>query len=158
MLFVIYINDIAYEIQSKCLLYADGTSLFEVVDSLDNTALISNKDLKSIQSLRWATKWLITINSSKSECMAFSSKWIRPFHSDLFYNRNKIKVSKHIHLVVTLSSNLIWRAHIFSVYQKASKRLRAIFSEFRESEDSHEKSIFLYFAKTYLWVNLFKEK
>ena len=106
------------------LIYAYGTSLFEVVYSLDNTALISNKDLESIQ--RWATKWLVTINSSKSECMAFSSKWIRPFHFDFFYNGNKIKVSKHTHLVVTLSCNLIWRAHIFSLYQKASKRLNML--------------------------------
>ena len=63
LLFLIYINDITDEIQSKCLLYADDTSLFEVVDSPGNTALMLNKDLESIQ--RWATKWLVTINLVK---------------------------------------------------------------------------------------------
>ena len=33
LLFLIYINDITDEIQSKCLLYADDNSLFEVVDA-----------------------------------------------------------------------------------------------------------------------------
>ena len=76
--------------RSKCLLYADDTSLFEVVDSPDNTALILNKDLESIQ--RWAMKWLVTINPGKTECMTFSSKRIRPIHPDLriLYNGNKI--------------------------------------------------------------------
>ena len=80
----IYVNDITDEIQSQCLLYTDDTSLFEVVDSPDNTAVMLNKDIESIQ--RWDTKWLVTINPNKSECMTFSSKRIRPLHSDLFYN------------------------------------------------------------------------
>ena len=37
--FLYNINDITDEIQSKCLLCADDTSLFEVVDSPDNTGL-----------------------------------------------------------------------------------------------------------------------
>ena len=32
LLFLIYINDTTDESQSKCLLYADDTSVFEVVD------------------------------------------------------------------------------------------------------------------------------
>ena len=81
-----------------------------------------NKDLESIQ--RWATKLLVTINLIKTECMTFSSKRVRPLHPDLFYNgKNISEVSNHTHLGITLSSNLTWRAHIFSIYQKASKRL-----------------------------------
>ena len=76
LLFLIYINDTTDESQSKCLLYADVTSVFEVVDSPDNTAVMLNKDLESIQS--WAAKWLVLVNLSKTECM------IRPLYSDLF--------------------------------------------------------------------------
>ena len=38
--------------------------------------------------------------------------------------------------------------------------LRTIFSEYWESTDSPEKSEFFYFyfAKTFLWMNVFKEK
>ena len=43
------------------------------------------------------------------------------------YNGNKIsEVSKHTHPGITLSSNLTWRAHIFCVYQKASKSLNML--------------------------------
>jgi len=36
--------------------------------------------------------------------------------------------------------------------------LKVIFSECRESEDNHENQFFFYIIKTYLWLNLFKEK
>ena len=59
--------------------------------------------------------------------MTFSSKRVRPLHPDLFYNGNNItEVSSHTHLGITLSSNLTWRAHIVSIYQKASKRLNML--------------------------------
>ena len=47
----------------------------------DNASVMLNKDLELIQ--RWATKWLVTINPSKTESMTFSSKWIRLLHSDI---------------------------------------------------------------------------
>ena len=45
LLFLIYINDIADNIQSDCLLYADDTSLFDVVDDPTVSAAKLNSDL-----------------------------------------------------------------------------------------------------------------
>ena len=69
LLFLIYINDIIQNIISDCLLYADDTSLFDVVE---DPALIFSKlsdDLNSIKE--WASKWLVTINPSKTKCILF---------------------------------------------------------------------------------------
>ena len=84
-----------------------------------------NNDLSEIE--HWARKWLVTINPSKTECMTFSVKRMKPPHPNLCYGDNKIiEVAQHTHLGVLLCNNLSWRAHIFKIYEKASKRLNIL--------------------------------
>ena len=125
LLFLIYINDVTENLKSDCLLYADDTSLFDIVDDPVTSSQKLNNDLSKIND--WARKWLVTINPSKTECMTFSAKRIKPPHPDLFYGDNKInEVAQHTHLGVVLCNNLSWRAHIFKIYEKASKRLNIL--------------------------------
>ena len=125
LLFLIYINDVTENLKSDCLLYADDTSLFDIVDDPVTSSQKLNNDLYKIND--WAQKWLVTINPSKTECMTFSAKRIKPPHPDLFYGDNKInEVAQHTHLGVVLCNNLSWRAHIFKIYEKASKRLNIL--------------------------------
>ena len=128
LLFLIYINDVTdvtENLKSDCLLYADDTSLFDIVDDPVTSSQKLNNDLSEIKD--WARKWLVTINPSKTECMTFSAKRIKPPHPDLFYGDNKIiEVAQHTHLGVVLCNNLSWRAHIFKIYEKASKRLNIL--------------------------------
>ena len=72
-------------------------------------------------------EWLVTINPTKTECMTFSVKRMKPLHPDIFCSDKKIiEVSQHTHLCVVLSNNFSWRAHIFKIYDKASKRLNIL--------------------------------
>ena len=50
LLFFIYINDITENLQSDCLLYADDTSIFDIVDSPTMSSMKLNNDLISIRS------------------------------------------------------------------------------------------------------------
>ena len=94
------------------------------VDDPVTSSLKLNNDLTEIE--HWARKWLVTINPTKTECMT-SVKRIKPPHLDLFYGDQKIvEVSQHTHLGVVLFNNLSWRAHIFKIYDKASKRLNML--------------------------------
>jgi hypothetical protein len=79
LLFLIYINDIATALQSSSFLYADDTSLLEVVDDPDVTAAKLNDDLELINT--WTHKWLVTINSDKTKSMVFSTKRSKAFAS-----------------------------------------------------------------------------
>ena len=118
LLFLIYINDITTDLQSSSFLYADDTSLLEVVDDPDVTAAKLNDDLELINT--WTHKWLVTINSDKTKSMVFSTKRQKPLHPQLKYDNQIIEsVSNHKHLGVTLSSNLLWRTHVFNIYEKA---------------------------------------
>ena len=70
LLFLIYINDLTQNFKSDCLLYADDTSLFDIVDDPVTSSLKLNNDLSEIED--WTWKWLVTSNPSKTECMTFS--------------------------------------------------------------------------------------
>ena len=74
-----------------------------------------------------AWKWLVTINPTKTDCMTFSVTRMKPLHLNLLYSDTKIiEVSQHTHLGVVLCDNLAWRAYIFKIYEKASKRLNKL--------------------------------
>lgn len=110
LLFLIYINDLPDAINSDCFLFADDCFLLNEVTSPNVSASVLNNDLKSIAS--WANRWLVTMNSSKTKVMVFSSKKNKPDHPLLFLNNTAIEeVPLHEHLGLTLSSNLSWRPH-----------------------------------------------
>ena len=105
LLFLVYINYITDSIQSTCFLYADDTSLLEIVEDPQLTSAKLNSDLTNIS--KWTRNWLVTINPNKTEAMIFSTKRDKPVHPALYYEGNEIDiVSSHKHLGVTLSSNL----------------------------------------------------
>ena len=95
-----YINDITENLEADCFLYADDTSLYDIVDTPEMSPVKLNNDLKKIND--WAHQWLVTINPDKTESMIFSVKKLKVHHPDLFYGDKRIvDVSQHTHLGVT---------------------------------------------------------
>ena len=69
LLFLIYINDITENLEMDCFLYADDTSLYDVVDTPAMSSIKLNSDLQKINE--WAQRWLVTINPTKTESVIF---------------------------------------------------------------------------------------
>ena len=125
LLFLVYINDITTDLESDCFLYADDTSLIDVVDNINSSSAKLNSDLDKIG--KWTRDWFVTINPSKTESMIFSTKRNKPQHPDIYFDNKVIKiVPNHQHLGVTLSSNLSWGEHVMTIYGKASKTLNLL--------------------------------
>ena len=59
-IFLMYINDIVNDIKSTIRLIADDTSMYIIVDSLDNVSNTLNQDLATLAP--WADKWLVLFN------------------------------------------------------------------------------------------------
>jgi hypothetical protein len=122
LLFLIYINDITENLETACFLYADDTSLYDIVET---PAVKLNNDLIKIRV--GSSMVIVTINPDKTESMIFSVKKYKVYHPDLFFDNKKIvDVTQHSHLGLTLSSNLSWKAHILKVYEKACRRLNLL--------------------------------
>ena len=82
LLFLIYINDIADDLASHPLIYADDTTLLEIVDDPAVSAGRLNTDLNKIAV--WADKWLVTMNPVKSRNAVFSLKRNKQVHPPYF--------------------------------------------------------------------------
>ena len=119
LLFLFCINNITDDLASLPLIYADDTTLLEIVDDTAVSAGHLNSDLNKIAVL--ADKWLVTMNPVKSRNVVFSLKRNKQVHLPLFLNSNMVKdAESHTHLGLTLQSSMSWRNHTVQVYEKAS--------------------------------------
>ena len=82
LLFLIYINDIVDDIQANINLFADDTSLSVVVGDPICAGTILQSDMDKIS--RWAQKWLVTFNPSKSKSLVIMRRRVKPIHPSLF--------------------------------------------------------------------------
>ena len=122
LLFLVYINDIVDDIQSNINLFADDTSLSMVVDDPTNVGNMLQSDIDKIS--RWAQKWLVKFNPSKSESLVISRKRNKPNHPNLFMSNIEIpSVSSHKHLGIFLSNDGSWDIHINKSLEKAWRRV-----------------------------------
>ena len=125
LLFLVYINDITSNIESDINLFADDTSLLDIVDKPDSSSLRLNRDLETINA--WATQWLVTFNASKTDVITFSTKRNSIAYPPLYLNNVELAtVDSHSHLGLTLTKNLSWKEHINKVVLKAMRRVNII--------------------------------
>ena len=125
LLFLVYINDITSNIESDINLFADDTSLLDIVDKPDSSSLRLNRDLETLNA--WATQWLVTFNASKTDVITFSTKRNSIAYPPLYLNNVELAtVDSHSHLGLTLTKNLSWKEHINKVVLKAMRRVNII--------------------------------
>jgi hypothetical protein len=89
LFFLIYINDIT-DLQSSSFLYADDTSLLDIVDDPIQTTIKLNDDLELINM--WTKKWFVKINPDKTKSMIFSVKRQKPLHPQLKYDKKLLNL------------------------------------------------------------------
>ena len=122
LLFLVYVNDLVDNITCDVRLFADDTSLLEVVNDPIETSNHLNINLSVIHN--WGKLWRVTFNALKSLSVIFSTKLVKPHHPPVRLGDSEIPAAdSHIHLGITLSSNLSWHAHITRITTKASQRI-----------------------------------
>ena len=123
LLFLIYINDITSCVDHSTIrLFADDTCLFSASDDRDECARQTNSDLERVQ--QWARDWLITFAPHKTKSMLITYKNTDDGIPSVKLDNTTIsEVTSHIHLGLTLSSNLKWNIHLEQVSAKAMKAI-----------------------------------
>ena len=121
LLFLIYVNDLADDIMSYVKLFADDTSVFNVVFDTDISAEPLNQDLGALQD--WAYQWKMNFNpdpAKQAEQVIFSTKVFKVEHPAIYLGGSEVEtVPHHKHIGLILDETLNFAEHIKEAIIKA---------------------------------------
>ena len=141
VLFLIYINDIVSDIDSRINLFADDCALYREITSADD-AIVLQKDLDRLH--RWSCDWDMDFNVTKCFSMTVTLK------RNIIANEYHIsddpieKVQSYKYLGIYICNDLRWNKTVDLIVGKANRSLGLLRRNFSScSQQMREK---LYFA------------
>ena len=126
LFFLIYINDLSYNLSSTVKLFSNDNSVFSVVHDIDSTTKQLNDDLKKISD--WAYQWKMSFNHDlQAQEVIFSCKSSRVDHPSVTFNNSSVaRTSCQKHLGLYLDEKLNFSHHIKEKISKACKGIGVI--------------------------------
>ena len=121
LLFLIYINDLSREINSKVRIFADDTVIYREIATSEDRLVLRN-DLDKIMA--WCENWELELNINKCSVVNFFER--KTTNNDFTYSLRgeKISIVESVkYLGLTLTNNLSWNTHIRNTCGKALKKL-----------------------------------
>lgn len=120
LLFLIYINDLPYSINTPSILFADDISV--VFPCINNNNLNSSLTHILTEIDSWLTKHNLQLNFSKTKLMQFRPHQRQPLNIDFSYNNIKLEQTDTFPLLgLTIDTNINWKDHIQKVSNKLSR-------------------------------------
>ena len=112
-------------LKNECKLFADDTSLYSVVNDINNSTSDLNEDLEKIGN--WTFKWKINFNldpNKKAQEIILSRKKTASLHQVVYFDNKPVKsLQIHKHLGMIIDSNLSYKHHINSILNKVNKTI-----------------------------------
>ena len=125
LLFFIFINNLVDTLETDPHLFVDDTSLLDIYFDPRLSCLKINRDLRKISD--WGKVWKVTFNLSQTNFIVFSHHQSYPEYPNVVFNGvNVVRTIGHVYLGLTITSNLSWRKHIFTVINKASRAIHIL--------------------------------
>ena len=116
LLFHFYFNDCIVNLKCDVKMFADNTSLFNVVDDVGRSADVLNADIDKVKL--WARQWKMQFNGNKTDEVFFYCKKVKPYHPEALLGNDLIKrESHHKHLGMELDSELNFQTHQGSYWE-----------------------------------------
>ena len=122
-----YINDLLKGLNLNAKLFADGTSLFNIVKDKNDSADILNNDLQLISN--WTYKWKMLFNpgpKKPAQKVLFSRKSQIRNHPTLSLNNIQVERSTYRKQLILLDEKLNFKEHINSAISKVNKGISVI--------------------------------
>ena len=135
-LFLLYINDLPYDVICDIAIYADDTTLYSKCDRASD--LWQQLELASelVSDLRdmvdWGKKWLVDFDAGKTQLVSFDrsnnngSIDVKMGGGSILEEKSSFKM-----LGLTFSSKLDWGSDIISIAKTASKKIGALICSMR---------------------------
>ena len=119
-LFLLYINDITENIQSRMRLFADDSVIYRDISSEDDHRIL-HQDLQTLAD--WSTKWLMEFNIQKCAVLTITRKHKPSIHEYNLLNEIIPRVEQYKYLGVSVSKDLRWGTHCQNILHKANRTL-----------------------------------
>ena len=148
LLFLIYINDLSKEIDSKVRVFADDTVIYREIKGSEDRLALSN-DLDKI--MKWCDDWELDLNIDKCSVVKFFER--QSAVNDYSYKlrgENLSVVESVKYLGVTLTNNLSWSTHIRIICGKALKKLGFVKRIVGKSEEKVRERCYLALVRPHL--------
>ena len=107
-LFLLYINDITANIQSKMRLFADDSVIYREIHT-GNDYSILQQDLQTLSD--WSMKWLMAFNIKKCASLTMKRKRVPIVNYYRLSNETIPRVDKYKYFGVTVTKDLRWNTH-----------------------------------------------
>ena len=145
LLFLLFINDIANNMQSPLRLFADDTILYREIWSKDDHNIIQN----DIQTLfKW---WKLDFNVSKCKVLTISNKK-DPNKFNYTLNTDPLEhVNSHQYLGITINSNLRWNTHVSAITAKVTRTLNVICRTLHPCNPEVKKVAYMSLVRPQAW-------
>ena len=114
LLFLIYINDLIVGMKCDARIFADDTSIFKIVNDVNDAFSDLNHDLKLVE--QWGRQWRMSFNPDSLKPpveVIFSTKTKPPLHPVISFNGIQLsRRNEHKHLGLILDKKLTFNTHI----------------------------------------------
>ena len=114
LFFLIYVNDLPSEIRCSAKLFADDTSLFSVVENINESTANVNKDLENISE--WVQQQKMSFNPDPTKMaqeVLFSRTKSEVIHPSIIFNGKDVsRFESHKHLGLVFDPKLNFDMHL----------------------------------------------
>ena len=125
LLFLVYIMDLGWNIQSKISFFADDTKIYS--DPLSDGYSL-HRDLQVLDE--WTQIWQLPLNTAKCTVLHIGAN--NPMNDLRLNNTSLVKVTQQKDLGVIISNDLKWVTHIAKVVKKANVIIALIRRAFQD--------------------------
>ena len=114
--FSVVIDDLVDTCENQLYLYADDSTLFAPIRSVNERASVFTSLNRDLEKMRvWAAKWKITFEPAKCKALMLSRKRT-PAIPDLYFGTKKLAVVNDLRILgVAVDSKLLWSRHISNI-------------------------------------------
>ena len=122
LLFSVLIDDVVDTCENQLYLYADDSTLFAAIRSVNERASVFTSLNRDLEKMRvWAAKWKVTFEPIKCKALILSRKRT-PAVPNLYFGNTKLVVETELSILgVAADSKLLWSRHIFNISNMISQ-------------------------------------
>ena len=140
LMFLLYINDIANDIDSPLRMFADDCLLYRIINSREDTIQLQ-QDLNKLSE--WANTWQLNFNVIKCAVVQCTRNTSPITHNYILKGHILETSEQHSYLGILINKSLSWSSHISTIAAKATKTLNFLKRNLSSCSQRVKKSAYI---------------